>query len=498
MSEGRSFLIDTNIVIDLEGEQPVADEYAEFQRRSSVHGISLYVHEASRKDFGRDTDVARRKLTVSKFGKFPILEGVAPSPQAELDRVFGNANNDNDAVDVALLDAVRRGVVDFLVTQDAGIHRRARRAAIENRVFRIRDANDWLSATFEPTQVVLPYIKDGFCYNISPNDPILATLREDYPEFDEWFKRHQKRACWILDVGGETAGVLIRKETEPRGETDATLPGNRILKISTFKVKEEYRGEKFGEHLLKQVLWFAQKNAYDLVYVTAHEARQTILVDLLQQFGFQRTSTKATGEGVFEKTLGRGPVTGVGLPIQLAKMNYPRFVTDDPVRGFIVPIQPRWYQVLFPEDVGLQTELFSVGDRTPGNTIRKVYLCRAKVTVLNPGDVLLFYVSGETMLSRSIRSVGIVEGMHEASNASSLLRLTGRRSVYSEKQQLQMINARSTPVKVIDFLHAGHLSEPIPLERLVETKVLKSWPQSLVSVPAEQILNLDLLKKLGY
>ena len=32
-------------------------------------------------------------------------------------------------------------------------------------------------------------------------------------------------------------------------------------------------------------------------------------------------------------------------------------------------------------------------ERTPGNTIRKVYLCRAKITRLRPGDVLFFYVS---------------------------------------------------------------------------------------------------------
>jgi hypothetical protein len=31
--------------------------------------------------------------------------------------------------------------------------------------------------------------------------------------------------------------------------------------------------------------------------------------------------------------------------------------------------------------------------RMPGNTIRKVYLCRAKTTRIKPGDVLFFYMS---------------------------------------------------------------------------------------------------------
>ncbi len=41
------------------------------------------------------------------------------------------------------------------------------------------------------------------------------------------------------------------------------------MKICTFKVKDEFRGEKYGELLLKQVLWYAQANEYDLTYITA-------------------------------------------------------------------------------------------------------------------------------------------------------------------------------------------------------------------------------------
>jgi hypothetical protein len=39
--------------------------------------------------------------------------------------------------------------------------------------------------------------------------------------------------------------------------------------ICTFKVRNEFQGEKFRELILKQVLWFAQRNKRDLIYVTA-------------------------------------------------------------------------------------------------------------------------------------------------------------------------------------------------------------------------------------
>jgi hypothetical protein len=45
-------------------------------------------------------------------------------------------------------------------------------------------------------------------------------------------------------------------------------------------VGDDFQGEKFGELLLKQVLWFAQSNFYDLVYLTAFP-QQAFLIDLL-------------------------------------------------------------------------------------------------------------------------------------------------------------------------------------------------------------------------
>jgi len=60
------------------------------------------------------------------------------------------------------------------------------------------------------------------------------------------------------------AGIVVRKDERP-GDTDAKLPGDKILKVCTFKVRPESRGIKLGELLLKNVLWFAQRNRYDIV-----------------------------------------------------------------------------------------------------------------------------------------------------------------------------------------------------------------------------------------
>jgi hypothetical protein len=210
-------------------------------------------------------------------------------------------------------------------------------------------------------------------------------------------------------------------------------------------VKPKFRGEKLGEQLLKQVLWFAQRNRYDLAYVTTF-SEQTTLIGLLEYFGFEMT----------------------------------------------VPIRGEYHNILFPEmATKAQPDLFQLaglaleggGPRTPGNTIRKVYLCRARSKALTPGDTLLFYRSSSRgyVASQCATSIGIVEEVNEASDLDALLRLTAKRSVYSTEQLNEILAASSEPVKVIDFLLVGHLEPPVPLKTLVSEQIFTSGPPQSIS-----------------
>ena len=482
MKEGRSFLIDTNIIIQLEDPKPVQVEFSEMVRRCQEHGVTLYVHEASEEDIKHDLDVQRRAVTLSKIAKFPRISNVPTPPDNVLESRFGTIANQHDRVDVQLLNALERNVVDFLVTEDLRIHQRARRAGLQERVLRVREALDWLIATFEPTKVALPYVVERKCYQLDRTDPIFDTLRQGYPEFDEWIDRNPQRPCWCLEIGSEIAGIVIRKDTERRTETDATLPGDKILKLSTFKVKETYHGEKFGEHLLKQTLWYAQRNHYDIVYLTAFKEQQEVLADLLLQYGFKETGIKpSTGEMLYEKALCRGPAQSLSLPLSDDFAQYPCFREDAKVQALCVPIQPRWYEILFPENAP-QPSLLPGGhqagmERTPGNTIRKVYLCKARVKNVNPGDILLFYLSGNQIGSGYVRTVGVVESYREINDGENLLRATGRRSVYSADEQRTMV--KESPVKVLDFLVVGHLKDPISLALLNAIGAMNGVPQSI-------------------
>lgn len=152
----------------------------------------------------------------------------------------------------------------------------------------------------------------------------------------------------MLKLDSETAGLVIRKD-EDHFEAQTKNVGPKILKVCTLKVRDEFRGEKFGELLLKQILWFAQQNSYDLVYLTVFP-KHAILIDLLSRHGFEQTKRAPNGELFFEKTITKGASPEViSNPLEYDRQHYPRFFDGSSVQKFVVPIQPDYHRRLFPE-----------------------------------------------------------------------------------------------------------------------------------------------------
>jgi GNAT superfamily N-acetyltransferase len=351
---GRKLLIDTNVFIGLEDEREVPPDFATLQQLCAQHGVRIFIHERAAEDIGRDRDTRRRAISLSKIRKFEQLKGVSQPPKADLEAKFGAMPKANDGVDVALLYALDINAVDFLITQDQGIHARARRpsVALSNRVLVVSDAVTWLRATFEPTEVRLSLVEDVPAHSVPLGDEIFDSLREGYPGFDEWWRTKcvaDHRPCWVVSIDGEIAGLVVRKE-ETHAQAGTLHRGPKILKVCTFKVKPKFRGEKLGELLLKQILWFAQRNAFDLVYLTTFDD-QTVLIDVLEYYGFVMTGRNGLGEQVYEKALVRDQlVPGADDDLfDLARVNYPRFIARSPAAAYYVPIRSEFHDILFPE-----------------------------------------------------------------------------------------------------------------------------------------------------
>lgn len=506
-------LIDTNVVIGLEDAQPVQVSLAELVRLSGEYGIGLFVDGANYDDVARDKDETRRVVTLSKLAKFQRLRGIPLPAEPGLVARFGAINNENDRSDIRFLAALDAKAVDFVVSQDIGLHRRADRAALGANVFTVEEALQWVKRLFGVKAVNLPYITERKAYEIDKSHAIFESLRADYHGFDTWFDKCRKehRDCWVLELDDDVAGLIIRKnETHAQAGTQGLGP--KILKICTFKVRDEFLGEKYGELLLKQVLWFAQHNRYDLTYVTAFP-KHAFLIDLLLAYGFKHTKTFPNGELMLEKTLVNGSLPAVSADVlDFDRRHYPRFFDGPDVRKFGVPIQPDYHRRLFPE-IAFGTELplfpspsFSPmlahgSARTPGNTIRKVYLCRAKIARLRPGDLFFFYMSKDEAYaaSQSITTVGVIEQVANVTSADELIKQTAKRSVFSAADLTGMAPSPVSPVKMIDFLLVGHSQPSVPLPMLVSAGIFSGRPpQSIAEFSEERYVALKALLQLGF
>jgi len=506
-----NFLIDTNIVIALEDAHTVDESFSELVRICNEHGIGLFVEDANFNDVYRDKDISRRAITLSKLPKFQQLRKVPIPTETELIRRFGYIKNDNDLSDVKLLNTLDANAVHFLITQDVKLYKRAERSNLGPNVMTVEEALDWLRQTFQEKTVQLPYVVERKAYEIELNNNIFKSLRADYPAFDDWFTkcRKQQRDCWVLEIDEQIAGLIIRND-ENHSDAQTTHAGPKILKICTFKVLDEYRGEKFGELLLKQVLWFAQHNNYDLVYLTVFP-KHDFLIDLLSYFGFSTTRKNQNGERVMEKPILKGTFPAINEEIlKLDLKYYPRFYDGQEVQKLCVPIQPHYHQKLFPEIAfGTELPLFPNdksliepwAERTPGNTIRKVYLCRANIQHLNPGDLLFFYMSKGTGYERSqtITTIGVIEQTAYATSTEELVHLTAKRSVFFQQELEALKASKSSPILIIDFLLVGHLEPPIPLNTLLNAGVfINRPPQSITNITYNRYDALRLYIEIGF
>src|SRR5215831_1816400 len=90
---GFKLLIDTNVVIGLEGAQPVQASFAELVRLSGEYGVRLFVDGANYDDVARDRDEKRRAVTISKLAKFQQLRGIPLPAESSLVARFGAINS---------------------------------------------------------------------------------------------------------------------------------------------------------------------------------------------------------------------------------------------------------------------------------------------------------------------------------------------------------------------------------------------------------------------
>ena len=449
---------------------------ANFVRLAGVGGHQLLYHPASKTDIDRDKDIQRRDRTLARLQQYTKLEGAPSSPRNTAQ------TSANDACDNDILHALECSAVHALVTEDKEIHTKARHAGFGDRVYNIQTAEDWLRRLHEPAEVHLPNIEDVPMYSLTSqlNTPLFESLRSSYdtPErsFNKWFhdKAQTGRKAWIArtEHGSIEAICIYAMQTdEVINDAKESLQG-LSLKLCTFKVGEQIRGRKIGELFLKAAFRFATDNRCENIFVHTSD-EQFYLLELLSDFGFQQRGMYGTDIMLVKAHPSSPPVEDIPA-LKYAKLYFPHYRKDASVQKFLVPIQPQYHQILFP-DLARQGQLFS-GNSVAGNAIKQAYLCKAQTNQVKPGDIVLFYRTGD---EKAVTTLGIVERYEVHDNATNIMQIVSRRTVYSQRDIEVMAKS---PTKVMLFRLASHFSSPIPYSALTQEGIVSGPIQSITKI----------------
>lgn len=475
------FLLDTNILIPLQDSMAVLQpSLTNFVRLCNAHGHQLLYHPASVEDIRRDPNEDRRNRTLARLRQYTQLQ---PGPACSRNTPQTSAN---DACDNEILYALERNAAHALVTEDQGLHRKARDRGFGDRVYFIQSADDWLRRLHEPGEVQLPNIDDVELHTLTEQlaEPFFDSIRGDYNGFDDWFRRKamEGRRAWVYRDGAnqDIAAICIYavQTDEPITDGGEMLEGD-ALKLCTLKVGDIARGRKVGELFLRAAFQYATNHQCESIFLHANDAQQTHLKDLIEDFGFRYTGPYKE-DGVYVKAHPIEPPALQMNSFEYMRLYYPHYMGGEGVQKFLVPIRPQFHDILFP-DYQRPGHGLPAGhpQRHVGNAIKLAYLCHTPSKQPVPGDVVLFYRSRDM---RAVTTLGIVESYERSQSADEIARIVSRRTVYSDRQIEEMAE---TETKVMLFRLISHFGNPLPYSQLRRLRVVRGPTQSITKISDE-------------
>lgn len=240
------------------------------------------------------------------------------------------------------------------------------------------------------------YLKLKKFEDLDLDDSFFDTLKEDYEGFESWFKMKSQKKAYVLEDNGIQGFLYLKLENGLINDVTPVIEANKILKIGTFKVNPH--GTRLGERFIKKALDHATDKKVDVCYVTIFK-KHIALVDLLKKYGFLKYGVKRTSNGE-ELVLLKELYTSRNNIL----LDYPKIMLKDSQK-YLLAIYPDYHTKMFPDSI-LNNESFDIlDDVSHTNSIHKIYVCSMPVDVLNRGDIVVIYRTGDDQGPAEYRSV---------------------------------------------------------------------------------------------
>lgn len=484
-------LLDTNIIIHREASKVYNQDIGLlFHWLDKLH-YEKCIHPATVDEINSYQDEEVVNTMKIKIVNYNVLRTLSQdTPQTlhlnSLDKI------QNDFNDTAILKELLNNRVDYLITEDKGIHRKAKFLGISEKVFKIDSFIEKVSfENPELSEYKVLSVKKEFFGNINLKDNFFSSFLEDYQEFEWWFNKKSDNISYICETNGEVKAFLYLKVEDANSEnyndiTPVFQPKKR-LKIGTFKV--ESTGYKLGERFLKIIFDNALRNNVEELYVTIFDKReeQQRLISLLEEWGFVHWGTKETKNGI-EQVLVRNFNKNIN---QNPQISFP-FVSRN-ANKFIVPIYPEYHTELFPDSIlNNESPRNFIENEPHRNALKKVYISRSINRNLNPGDLIIFYRTGGNYQG-VVSTIGIVESVIDnIPSEEKFIDLCRKRSVFSDAELKKYWNwtPNNRPF-IVNFLYVDSFPTPkVNLNRLRELNIINSAPRGFEPIENSKFVEL--------
>jgi hypothetical protein len=474
-------LIDTNIIIHREANRIINEDIGFLFNWLDRLGYEKCVHPLSIEEISTHQDEQVVNTMKIKITNYNLLRTESPDDEL-IQQIRESDKTKNDFIDTSIVKEVYNKRVDYLITEDRGIHRKAEILGCSERIFKI-------DAFLEKCIAENPALKDykvlaakkAYIGNINIKDPFFDSFKEDYKEFETWFNKKSDAESYVCITDGSVKAFLyIKVEDKDENYSDITplFAPKKRLKIGTFKVVST--GYKLGERFLKIIFDNAIANQVDEIYVTIFDKReeQQRLVLLLEDWGFKLWGTKKTGNGIenvyvrdFKKKVLENP-----------RESFPYINRN--ARVFLNPIWEKYHTELFPDSyLNNESPHHFVENEPHRNALKKVYISRSYFSELISGDIILFYRTGGYHKS-VISTIGVVENViKDIKNESDFIRLCRKRSVFDDDELKEWwnYNPYKKPIHkirrpfIVNFLYIDTFPMPkVNMKRLIEIGIIPS------------------------
>jgi hypothetical protein len=413
-----------------------------------------------------------------KIANYNLLKTVSADDQLII-KIRQSDKSRNDFIDTSILNEVYNNRVDYLITEDRGIHRKANFLGCSEKVFKI-DA--FLEKCIAENPVLKNYqvlaVKKEYFGNINLNDVFFDSFKQDYTEFGNWFNKKADNISYICVTDGNVKAFLYLKQednNEIYNDIQPSFPQKKRLKIGTFKVTST--GYKLGERFLKVIFDNALQYNVEEIYVTIFNKRdeQLRLIYLLEDWGFKHWGTKTTDNGI-EQVFVRDckPLPNIQQP----KLTFPSVSKN--TTKWIVPIYPEYHTELFPDSILNNESPQNFTENEPyRNAIKKVYISRSINRNLNSGDLVLFYRTGGHYAG-VVSTIGVVDNIEtNIRDENHFIELCRKRSVFdnTEIKKYWNWNKNNRPF-VVNFLYIDSFPMPkVNLKKLRGLNIIQNAPR---------------------